>query len=298
MRRYPSCPARRVRLLKSATFVAACLLALNAESARAASLTLAWDPPETGSPAGYIVGYGTQSGVYTSIVNVGPSTSTTVNGLSEGRTYFFVVVAYSAGGQISAPTPELRGSLCLAAPSAPTGMTVSVSGTLINVSWAPSSGGVNGYTLHAGATSGSTGLAAVPVAGTTLSAHAPPGTYYLRTSAFNDCGTSALSSEIVATVGASGEVRPGAPRDLTYRVTGSAVHLNWVQPSTGGAARSYIIEVISDDGATILAAFDTGSPATSISHPGVPSGRYNIHMHAANSAGVGPPSGTVTFVVP
>jgi hypothetical protein len=287
-----------VRLLKSATFVAACLLALNAESAKAASLTLAWDPPDTGIPAGYILGYGAQSGVYTSIINVGPSTSATVDGLSEGRTYFFVVVAYTAAGQISVPTPELRGSLCLSAPSAPTGMTASVSGTLINVSWAPSSGGVTSYVLHAGATSGSTGLATVPVAGTSLSAHAPPGTYYLRTSAVNDCGTSAMSSEIVATVGPSAETRPGAPRDLTYTVNGSAVQLNWAPPSTGGAVQRYIIELFSPDGRTVLAAFDTGSPILSITHLAVPSGRYDIHMHAANSAGWGPPSNNITFYVP
>jgi hypothetical protein len=286
-----------VRLLKSATLLAACLFVLVGQPVQAASLNLAWDPPDSGSPAGYILGYGTQSGVYTNIVNVGPSTFFTVNGLSEGKTYFFVVVAYTAAGAISLPTPELRGALCSSAPSAPTGMRVNVSGTLVNVSWAPSSGAV-GYVLYAGATPGSWGLASVWVDGTSFSAHAPPGTYYLRTVAVNDCGSGGSSSEIVATVGASAEVQPGAPRDLTFSVNGSAVQLNWVQPSTGGAARRYIIEILSDNGATVLAAFDTGSPATSISHPAVPSGRYNIHMHAANSAGVGPPSGTITIVVP
>ncbi len=286
-----------MQLLKSATLIAACLFVFVGQPVLAASLNLAWDPPETGSPAGYILGYGTQSGVYTSIVNVGPSTSITVNGLLEGRTYFFVVVAYDAAGVITLPTPELSRAMCSSAPSTPSGMSVNVSGTLVNVAWAPSSGGVTGYVLHAGTTPGNTDLA-LWVDGTSFSTHAPPGTYYLRTVAVSDCGASALSGEIVATVGASAEVLPGAPRDLTFSVNGSAVQLNWVQPSTGGATRRYIIEILSDNGATIISAFDTGSPATSISHPAVPSGRYNIHMHAANSAGVGPPSGTVTIVVP
>ena len=284
-----------MRFLKSATFVAVCLLLLVAESVSAASLTLAWDPPVSGVPAGYILGYGAQSGVYTNIVNVGPSTSITVDGLSEGRTYFFVVVAYSAGGAISAPTPELRGSLCLSAPSAPTGMSVNVSGTLVNVAWAPSSGGVNAYLLHAGATPGGAALATIPVAGTNFSAHAPPGTYYLRTSAVNDCGSSGLSTEIVATVGGSAEVLPGAPRNLTRTVNGSSVRLNWLQPSTGGAARRYIIELL--NGSQVVTAIDTGSADTSISHPSVPPGRYVVRVRAANSAGVGPPSGNVTVVV-
>lgn len=284
-----------MRFLKSATFVAVCLLLLVAESVSAASLTLAWDPPVSGVPAGYILGYGAQSGVYTNIVNVGPSTSITVDGLSEGRTYFFVVVAYSGGGAISAPTPELRGSLCLSAPSAPTGMSVNISGTLVNVAWAPSSGGVNAYLLHAGATAGGAALATIPVAGTNFSAHAPPGTYYLRTSAVNDCGSSGLSTEIVATVGGSAEVLPGAPRNLTRTVNGSSVRLNWLQPSTGGAARRYIIELL--NGSQVVTAIDTGSADTSISHPSVPPGRYVVRVRAANSAGVGPPSGNVTVVV-
>jgi Fibronectin type III domain len=285
-----------VRLLKSATLLAACLFVLVGQPVQAASLNLAWDPPDSGSPAGYILGYGTQSGVYTNIVNVGPSTFFTVNGLSEGKTYFFVVVAYSAAGAISLPTPELRGALCSSAPSAPTGMSVNVSGTLVNVSWAPSSGGAVGYVLYAGATPGSTSLANVWVDGTSFSAHAPPGTYYLSTVAVNDCGGSGLSGEIVATVGGSAEVLPGAPRSLTRTVSGSTVRLTWVQPASGGAARRYIIEAM--NGTQVIAAFDTGSADTSISHPAVPPGRYVVRVRAANSAGVGPPSSTVTVVVP
>lgn len=286
-----------MQLLKSATLIAACLFVLAlAQPAKAATLNLAWDPPDSGSPAGYLLGYGTQSGVYTSVVNVGPSTSYTVNGLSEGRTYFFVVVAYNTAGVISAPTPELRGALCLASPSRPAGMSVNVSGTLVNVAWAPSAGGVNGYLLHASATSGGPAIASVPVVGTTFSAHAPPGTYFLRTSAVNDCGSSALSGEVVATVGGTSEVLPGAPRSLTRTVAGSRVTLMWAPPSTGGAPLRYIIELMS--GSNVIGAIDSGSPATTISHPGVPRGTYPLRVRAANGAGVGPPSSTVTVVVP
>ena len=286
-----------MQLLKSATLTAACLFVFAlGQPAQAASLNLAWDPPDSGNPAGYILGYGTQSGVYTSIVNVGPSTSFTVNGLSEGRTYFFVVVAYNAAGAISAPTPELRGAMCLSAPSAPTGMSASVSGTLVNVAWSASAGGVNGYLLHASATSGGAVLATVPVSGTTFSAHAPPGTYFLRTAAINDCGSSGLSGEVVASVAGSAETLPGTPRSLTRSVTGHSVRLSWVQPATGGAVSRYIVELI-DGGGNVLGAIDTGSAATAISHPSVPTGRYVLRVRGANSAGVGPASSAVTVVV-
>jgi Fibronectin type III domain len=284
-----------VQLLKSATLIAACLFVLVGQNVQAAPLSLAWDPPETGSPAGYILGYGTQSGVYTGIVDVGPSTFITLDGLTEGHTYFFVVVAYSASGAISLPTPELNRAMCSGAPSAPGGMSVSVSGTLVNVAWAPSSGGVSSYVVHAGATPGSTSIS-VPVAGTSISAHAPPGTYYLRTAAVNACGVSGLSGEIVATVGGSAEALPGTPRSLTRSVTGSAVRLSWVQPSSGGAVQRYIIEAM--NGSEVIGAIDTGSANTSVSHPAVPPGRYVVRVRGANSAGVGPPSSTVTVVVP
>ena len=285
-----------MQLLKSATLIAACLFVLAlGQPAKAASLNLAWDPPISGAPAGYVLGYGTQTGVYTTIVNVGPSTSYTVNGLAEGRTYFFVVVAYNAAGVISAPTPELRSSLCLSAPSAPTGMTASVSGTLVNVAWAASNGGVNGYMLQASATSGGPAVATVPVSGTNFSAHAPPGTYFLRSAAINDCGSSGLSAEVVATVAGSFETLPGAPRSLTRAVSGRAVSLSWAPALTGGAPRRYIVELMS--GANVIGAIDTGTSATSIAHPSVPPGTYVLRVRGANTAGIGPPSSTVTVTV-
>jgi hypothetical protein len=285
-----------VQLLKSATLIAAGLFVLAlGQPAKAASLNLAWDPPISGTPAGYVLGYGTQTGVYTNIVNVGPSTSYTVHGLAEGRTYFFVVVAYTTAGVISAPTPELRSSLCLSAPSAPTGMTASVSGTLVNVAWAASSGGVNGYMLQASATSGGPAVATVPVSGTNFSAHAPPGTYFLRTAAINDCGSSGLSAEVAATVAGSLETLPGAPRSLTRTVSGRAVSLSWAPALTGGAPRRYIVELMS--GANVIGAIDTGTSATSISHPSVPPGTYVLRVRGANTAGIGPPSSTVTVTV-
>ena len=282
--------------LKLTVATLACVLLLAASSTvHAGSVTLAWDPPAAGSPAGYILGYGTQSGVYTSIVNVGAATSHVVNGLIEGRTYFFAIVAYDAGGVISAPAPELRASMCVAAPSAPSGMTAKVSGTLVNVAWAPSAGAVSGYLLHASATSGGPTMATVPINGTTFSAHAPPGTYFLRTAAVNDCGSSGLSGEVLATVAGTSETLPGAPHSLTRLVSGSAVSVSWGPPSTGGAPARYIIELMS--GGSVIGALDTGSPATTVSHPSVPVGTYVLRVRGANSAGVGPPSSSVTVVV-
>jgi hypothetical protein len=73
----------------------------------AATLTLAWDPDGAGA-TGYILSYGTQSGVYTQHINVGNQTQYAVTGLADGTTYYFVVQAYNAVGT-SDPSVEVVG---------------------------------------------------------------------------------------------------------------------------------------------------------------------------------------------
>jgi hypothetical protein len=68
----------------------------------AASVNLSWDAPgEGGTVEGYKIYWSTTKGSYneTSIVTVtGGKTSGTVTGLSDVKTYYFVVKAYNAAG--------------------------------------------------------------------------------------------------------------------------------------------------------------------------------------------------------
>jgi hypothetical protein len=76
------------------------LLACNL--ARAVSLvSLDWNPNPDSSIAGYNVYYGNASRSYTSVTNVGNSTSVMVGGLLEGQTYYFAVTAYTYDGEES-----------------------------------------------------------------------------------------------------------------------------------------------------------------------------------------------------
>jgi VCBS repeat-containing protein len=62
------------------------------------TVTLAWDA--SGDPiAGYILHYGTTSGVYDQQVDVGNTIMWTQRGLSPGQQYYFAVSAYSSEGQ-------------------------------------------------------------------------------------------------------------------------------------------------------------------------------------------------------
>ncbi|MGO9614668.1 MAG: fibronectin type III domain-containing protein [Dissulfurispiraceae bacterium] len=73
------------------------------------SVTLAWDPPMESSSiiiAGYKVYYGTSSGQYGKVMDVGNVVTYTVQSLSPG-TYYFAVTAYDKSGNESSYTNEV-----------------------------------------------------------------------------------------------------------------------------------------------------------------------------------------------
>ena len=76
-------------------------------TARAASVTLAWNPSPSGGVRGYRVYIGTRSGFYTSVMDVGNGTAVTVSSLTAGGVYYFAITAYDAGGLESAFSNEL-----------------------------------------------------------------------------------------------------------------------------------------------------------------------------------------------
>ena len=71
------------------------------------SVSLAWDADPEKTVAGYLVHYGSVSGVYTNSLNVGTNINATVPGLQEGATYYFAVTAYNADGLESNPSNEV-----------------------------------------------------------------------------------------------------------------------------------------------------------------------------------------------
>jgi len=65
------------------------------------SVTLTWPASTSPSMVGYKVYYGTASGVYSSVLNVGKVTTATVSNLTAGQRYYFLVDTYSALGASS-----------------------------------------------------------------------------------------------------------------------------------------------------------------------------------------------------
>jgi hypothetical protein len=67
-------------------------------TAIAASVDLEWDPNSEPELAGYKIYWSTSSGHYTSGKDVGKTTTATIDGLEEGKTYYFVATAYDSQG--------------------------------------------------------------------------------------------------------------------------------------------------------------------------------------------------------
>jgi hypothetical protein len=97
-----------MRVLRVLSFAVCSLLILGILPAAAASVTLQWDANPEPDISGYIVQYGTRTGVYDNRVDVGRTTTATLS-LNAGK-YYFVVVAYSPGGT-SGPSTEISATI-------------------------------------------------------------------------------------------------------------------------------------------------------------------------------------------
>ena len=82
------------------------LLILSSPALSAATLTATWDRNSETNIAGYILSYGTQSGTYTTSIDVGNVTTTQVV-LNPGQRYYFVVQAKNTSGQMSPRSAEV-----------------------------------------------------------------------------------------------------------------------------------------------------------------------------------------------
>src|SRR5262249_50214782 len=183
-------------------------------------------------------------------------------------------------------------------PNGPQGLSASVSGSDVTLTWnAPVGGGtVSTYIIEAGSSPGASNLASFSTGSTATSCFAPgvgAGTYFVRVRASNAGGTSAPSNEVVIIVG-SGCPAPSAPSGLSPSVAGSTVTLNW---TAGAGATSYRLQAGSSPGQSNLADFDIGSAATTLVATNVGAGSYFVRVRSVNSCAIGDPSNEILVIV-
>lgn len=82
-------------------------LAATSLAATVPDLTVAWNANSESNISGYKLKYGTTPGVYPNVVSVGTTPSTSVSGLAEATTYYFVVSAINGSGIESPMSAEI-----------------------------------------------------------------------------------------------------------------------------------------------------------------------------------------------
>lgn len=170
------------------------------------TVSLSWNPPSSGDPAtSYVVEAGSVSGLanVASFDTGSALTSLSVDNVPVGR--YFVRVKARNGAGLSAPTNEVLivvGGSC-AVPAAPTNLRSCATSTTLSLTWSGSPGAAS-YILEAGSSPGASNLFASDIGSeVSMTATAPPGTYYIRLRAKSPCGASAPSNEIIVTVGST-----------------------------------------------------------------------------------------------
>jgi glucose/arabinose dehydrogenase len=168
------------------------------------TVTLAWSG--AAGATGYRIEAGSRAGaVDLATIDTG-SGSTSFTATSVGDGVYYVRVRALAGTAASSASNEVIVTVggatpCSAPPSAPGGLTASVSNRIVTLGWS-ASGSISSFVLEAGYAPGASTAAVIVVdaAARTFSSSAPPATYYVRVRAVNACGASGPSNETTVIV--------------------------------------------------------------------------------------------------
>ena len=272
--------------------------------------SLTWTAPTLtgGSPlTDYVIEYALVGSSTWTVFADGTSTTTsgTVTGLVNGRTYQFRVRAVSSGG---AGEASLTASAPVGVPGPPTALAATPLGASVRLTWtAPAQNGgsaITDYAVEFSDDAGESWSTFADAVSTTASATVTGLTngtsYWFRVSASNALGTGAPSTHVVAV---PWEVlSPSAPRDLAVTsVQLTSIGLSWTAPTTDGGAAitDYVVDYSSDSGSSWTTFTDVVSTLRSTTVTGLTSGvRYVFRVSAVNSVGRGTASSSTTAVAP
>ncbi len=235
----------------------------------------------------------------------------TINGVSVGlngsqtlavstTTTFTLVATGSGGATVTRSATVVVSPPATGAPSAPTNMASTVSGTRVNFSWrAPTAGATPDRYLVDVGLSGTTRMLAsgYPVGNVlSVSANLPKGRYNARVRAANAAGVSGYSNLVSFKVGRT----LASPKGLTARWVGSTAIISWTVASADGSVEntptSYVLEAGTAEGMADVATVNLGN-TTTFSAP-IPSGTYYVRVRAENDYGDSEPTPDLVLVPP
>ena len=173
-----------------------------------ATVFLSWSAPATGgSPTAYVIEAGSGPGL-ANLANFstgGTATSYSAGGIGSGA-YYVRIRATNAAGTSAASNEAILvvgSGLCTAPPTAPSGLSATVSGSTVRLGWNPAGGNPTSYIVEAGSSPGLSNQANSDTGSAVASLTASGvgrGIYYVRIRAKNACGVGAVSNEIVVVV--------------------------------------------------------------------------------------------------
>ncbi len=220
-----------MRLGRLATASVAFLLSLcSVGSLLAGSLLVSWDPVQDSRLAGYRIRYGTFSGNYTGIADVGNNTSYLLQNLTEGTRYYLIIVPYDSDRTDGTASLEVSG------------VVLSISGTTATsithntavVSWQTNKPADNqvDYGLTTVYGSLATSAALVMSHSQTLTNLQPSTTYHFRVRSRDDGGSTSISSDFSFTTGNPPDTAPpGNVTSFTAIPGNGRISLSWTNPT-------------------------------------------------------------------
>lgn len=164
-------------------------------------VTANWGPPTSGVAQGYWLFAGNTPGATDALIMpLGPTPTFTA--VAPFGSYYVRVAARNSCA-VGPPTADVLVTIapCTAPPAAPTGLTYTLAGNIVTISWsAPTSSNLpSSYDIIVGSASGGADILQINTGGnaTSFSAFAPPGQYFVRVGSRNNCtAVPATSNEV------------------------------------------------------------------------------------------------------
>ncbi len=205
----------------------------------------------------YTVAYGTVSGSYPTVVSNSATSPTTVTGLTNGTSYYFMVAAQNASGytnassEVSAQPEPLPGSFNIS--------SIVPNDGQLTINWTTASAATS-YILKYGTVSGSypTVVSNSATSPTTVTGLTNGTSYYFMVAAQNASGYTNASSEVSAQPAPPSP--PGSFTISSFESNNSQITINW---TAANAATSYILQYGTSSGSypTVVSSLAT-SPTT------------------------------------
>ncbi|PFG29411.1 carbohydrate binding domain-containing protein [Paramicrobacterium agarici] len=260
-------------------------------SADDGAVTVTWSAStaESGIASYTVTRTGGAEGEVSTVVDDTTFVDTTV---SESTTYSYTVTATAEDGSVSLAsdaaeitTPGTTGGDDTEKPSTPAGLSITVDGDTVHLSWdaATDNVGVAGYrVIKAGGGEATLGIVttATEIGFYNLT---PDEEYLFKVQAMDAAGNLSGWSEIVSTQTDAGEdtQAPGVPTGVTATVDGTSVTLTWTPSTDDTAVASYTVRI--DDGAATSEKTAAG-PSITIDNLDADTA-YAFTVQAADSSG-------------